>query len=50
MQGVLGFNPWLGSKDPTCFLAKKQQNIGQKQYYNKFNKDFKYGPHGKKNL
>ena len=28
----------------------KNQNIKQKQYYNKFNKDFKSGPHKKKIL
>ena len=38
MQGCR-FNPWLGSYDPTCLLAKKQ-TIKQKQYCNKFNKDF----------
>ena len=26
------------------------KNIKQKQYYNKFNKDFKNGPHQKKNV
>ena len=30
-------------------LQPKSQNIKQKQYYNKFNKDFKTGPHKKKN-
>ena len=30
-------------------LQPKSQNIKQKQYYNKFNKNFKTGPH-KKNL
>ena len=38
-------NPWSGSKDPTCLGAKKKkkrtQNIKQKQYYNKFNKNLK---------
>ena len=28
--------------------GKINQNIKQKQYYNKFNKDFKNGPHQKK--
>ena len=28
----------------------KKQNIKQKQYCNKFSKDFKNGPHQKKNL
>ena len=35
--------------DPTCLQAK-DQNKEQKQYYNKFDKDFKDGPHKKKNL
>ena len=29
-------------------LRPKKQNIKQKQYCNKFNKDFKNGPHPKK--
>ena len=29
---------------------QKTKNIRQKQYCNKFNKDFKNGPHQKKNL
>ena len=45
-----GFYPCSGSYNPTCFVAKKKktQNIKQKQYCNKFNKDFKNGPHSKK--
>ena len=39
-------NPWSGSEDPTCLAAKKQ-NIKQRQYHNKFNKDFKNGPYFK---
>ena len=35
--------------DPTCLQAK-DQNKEQKQYYNKFDKDFKDGPHQKKIL
>ena len=31
-------------------LQPKSQNIKQKQYYNKFNKDFKTGPHQKKKI
>ena len=34
--------------DPTCLVAKKKkktQNIKQKQYGDKFNKDFKNCPH-----
>ena len=36
-----------GSHMPHC---QKTKNIKQKQYCNKFNKDFKNGPHQKKNL
>ena len=32
------------------YLGPKNQNIKQKQHCNKFNKDFKNGPHLKKNL
>ena len=38
------FNLWWGIYDPTCLSAKKKKknhNINQKQYCNKFNKDFK---------
>ena len=31
-------------------LWSKDQNIKQKQYWNKFNKDFKSGPYQKKTL
>ena len=34
---------WSGSKDPTYLRAKKPEHR-QKQYCNKFNKDFKNGP------
>ena len=34
-----GFNSWLASIDPTG-LTPKNQNIKQKQYSNKFYKDF----------
>ena len=34
------FSPSQGAKIPTCLSAKKQ-NIKQKQYCNKFNKDLK---------
>ena len=29
-----------GAKIPTCLVAKKNQNTKQKEYCNKFNKDF----------
>ena len=29
----------------TCLMAKNPKNIKQKQYCNKFNKDFENGPH-----
>ena len=37
----------LGSpQDPMCLVAKKKKkHIKQKQYWNKFNKDFKNDPH-----
>ena len=38
-----------GAKIP-CASWPKIQNIQQKQYYNKFNKNFNNGPHQKKNL
>ena len=41
-------DPWSGTEDPTCFVAKKKKkknHIKQKQYCDKFNKDFKDGPH-----
>ena len=39
-----GLVPGGGAKIPGAFWPKKQ-NIKQKQYCNKFNKDFKNGPH-----
>ena len=42
-----GLDPWWGSQDPTCLLATKPEHKQQKQYCNKFNKDFKSGPHQK---
>ena len=39
--------PGRGAKIPHASWPK---NIKQKQYCNKFNKDFKNGPHKKKNL
>ena len=38
--------PGWGAKIPHA-SAKKDQNIQQKQYCNKLNKDFKNGPHYK---
>ena len=38
--GGVGSIPDQGAKIPIYFLAKKTQNIKQKQYCNKFNKDY----------
>ena len=38
-----------GAKIPHA-SQPKNQNIKQKQYCNKFNEDFKNGPHPKKNI
>ena len=47
VQGVLG---WLivGKLKSHMPHFQKNRNIKQKQYYNKFNKDFENGPHQKK--
>ena len=45
--GSAGSGPGQGAKIPTCLKAKKPK---QKQYCNKFNKDFKNGPHQEKSL
>ena len=45
--GGVGLIPDQGAKIPHA-LRPKHQNIKQKQYCNKFNKDFKNGPHQKK--
>ena len=45
--GGAGSNPGQGAKIPHAWRPKKQ-NIKQKQYCNKFNNDFKNGPHQKK--
>ena len=37
-------NPWLGSLDPTCLMAKKPKHETE-AVSNKFNKGFKSGPH-----
>ena len=47
--GGAGLIPRQGAKI-SHDLRPKNQNIKQKQYCNKFNKDFKNGPHQKKNL
>ena len=44
--GGAGLLPGWGAKIPHA-LGAKNQNIKQKQYCNKFNKDFKNGPHQK---
>ena len=46
MQGVWVHVPGQGTKIPLA-LWPKNQNIKQKQYCDKFNKDFKTGPHQK---
>ena len=45
--GSEGLNPGRGAKISHA-SRPKNQNIKQKQYCNKFNKDFKNGPHQKK--
>ena len=45
--GGKGSIPGWGAKIPHA-SRPKNQNIKQKQYCNKFNKDFKNGPHQKK--
>ena len=44
--GGAGLIPGRETKIPHA-LQPKNQNIEQKQYCNKFNKDFKHGPHQK---
>ena len=44
-----GLIPDQGAKIPYA-SQPENGNIKQKQYYNKFNKDFKNGPHQKKTL
>ena len=46
MQGVR-FNPWSGNYIPHV-SSPKYHNRKQKQYYNKFNKEFKNSPQQKK--
>ena len=45
-EGGAGSIPGQGAKIPYASGTEKQ-NIKQKQYCNKFNKDFKNGPHQK---
>ena len=45
-SGGVGSIPGGGTKMPHA-SQPKNQNIKQKQYCNKFNKDFKNGPHQK---
>ena len=45
--GGVGSIPGRGAK---ILSAKKTKHIKQKRYCNKFNKDFKNGPHQKKSL
>ena len=45
-SGGAGSIPGWGTKIPRA-SQPKNQNIKQKQYCNKFNKDFKNGPHPK---
>ena len=49
MQRVRGLIPGQESKIPYTSIPKSQ-NIKWKQYCNKFNKDFKHGPHQKKKI
>ena len=45
-SGDAGSTPGRGAKIPLASWPKNQ-NVKQKQYCNKFNKDFKNGPHQK---
>ena len=45
--GGAGSTPGQGAKNPHA-SGPKNQNIKQKKYCNKFNKDFKNSPHQKK--
>ena len=47
--GGAGSIPGQGAKIPHA-LRPKNQNIEEKQCCNKFNKDFKNGPHQKKKI
>ena len=43
--GDTGLNPGWGAKIPAGLVAKNPKHKKQKQYCNKFKKDFKNGPH-----
>ena len=43
--GSVGSIPGQGTKIPHASQGQKKQNIKKRQYCNKFNKDFKNGPH-----
>ena len=45
--GDAGSIPGQGAKIPHAFRPQKQKHIRQKQYCNKFHKDFKNGQHEK---
>ena len=47
--GGVGSIPGWGAEIPHA-AQPKNKNIKQKQYCNKFNKDFKNGPHQKKKI
>ena len=49
VAGVAGLIPGQGAMIPGA-SRPKNQNIKQKQNCNKFNKDFKTGPHQQRNL
>ena len=46
--GGVGSIPGQGAKITHASQPEKPKNIKQKQYCNKFSKDFKNGPHQKK--
>ena len=46
IAGGVGLTPLHGDKIPHA-LRPKTQDRKQKEQYNKFNKDFKHGPHEK---
>ena len=43
----MGLIPGEGAKIPHASGTKNQKIIKEKQYYNKYNKDFENGPHQK---
>ena len=43
--GSVGSVPGQGAEIPTCLMAKTSEHKHLKQYCNRFNKDFKSGPH-----